>query len=386
MALLTGEISLSVVLLIGAGLMVRGTRSFSTIGDEMDPSTILTARFSLSGFKDLGPQKSAGQYQQVLNAVQSIPGIRAACLTTALPFHDTAAEAPFSIEGRPALQLSDLTSAPLHAVSASYFDMMRLGVRDGRWLDDHDNEKSMPVAVISRRMSERYWPNASPLGSRIRVGTDSQPLTIVGVVGDVRYDLYEREPASVIYVPYTQHPAAYSYLAIRANGDPTQLTQLIRGRLAAIMPEQPLSHVQTLATVRANNGLGLAYVAVMLTVLGGVAFALACVGVYGVMAYAVAQRTREIGIRVSLGARRMDVLRMVMRQGLLVTVTGLSIGLAASIVLARALAELIFGVGALDLPVFAGVPAALAVVALLACLIPARRALGGEPLSALRSE
>ncbi len=386
MALLTGEISLSVILLIGAGLMVRGTRSFSTIGDEMDPASILTARFSFSEFKDMDARKSAGQYQQVLIEVQSIPGVRAACLTTALPFYDTGADVPFSIEGRPALQLSDVATAPLHTVSASYFEMMKMAVRKGRRFDDHDTGSSMPVAVVSRQMAQRYWPNASPVGSRIRLGSDPLPLTIVGVVGDVRYDLYEREPASIIYVPYTQRPAAYSYLALRASGDPTSLTPLIRRRIAAILPDQPLSHVQTLATVRADNGLGLAYVAVMLTILGGIAFALACVGVYGVMAYAVAQRTREIGIRMSLGAKRLDVLRMVMRQGMLVTATGLAIGLAASIALASAMAKLIYGVEALDLPVFAGVPTALALVALLACLIPARRALGIEPISALRSD
>jgi putative ABC transport system permease protein len=238
-------------------------------------------------------------------------------------------------------------------------------------------------------MARRYWPGQSALGRRIKADpadADQPWLTIVGVVGEIQYDWLDREPPPVLYRSYLQSPNGWTTLAIRSHDDPMRIVGAVRSQMAKVDPDQPLAEIQTLDRVMTESVLGLSYMAVMMTVLGVIALALSAIGVSGLMAFAVTERTHEIGVRLALGARRDSVLRMLVGRGMLLAGIGLAIGFTGSIFLARLLSSLIFGVSATDWTTFGGVLAAMTAVALAASYIPARRAARLDPTIALRHE
>ncbi len=387
-ALLAGEIALALVLLVGAGLMVKGVHALIQVNQNLEPKSLLTMRLSLPEAKYKESRQIAAFYTQTLAALKTLPGVEAATLVTSVPYGDNDQSSRFAIEGRPA-EVGELRTAQTQEISPNYFSTMRVALREGRAFTDRDGADTQPVALISQNFARRYWPNATPLGHKIKLGAADAPgrwLTIVGVVENVRYGWFDAEPAPAIYLPYMQSGKPYTYVALRTAGDPLTLVGAVRHRVAAIDAELPVFAVMTLDRVISESILGLSYVAVMMTVLGGIALVLACVGVYGVMAYAVSERTREMGIRIALGAERMDVLRAVVARGMLVTGIGLSIGFVISILLARVLASVIFGVSATDWQIFGGISFALASAAILACYLPARRATRIDPVVALRHE
>jgi putative ABC transport system permease protein len=266
---------------------------------------------------------------------------------------------------------------------------MKIPLLQGRLLSDQDGAEAPGVAVISKSLAQRYFPGENPLGKIIKRGQEDSALpwlTIVGVVGDIKYDPYERKEPPPLYVSYHQVPHSYSYVAIRTEGDPMALAPAVRSRIASVDPEQPIFNVETLEKVISNQVVGLSYVAVMLSVLGIIALILASIGVYGVMAYSVTERTHEIGVRMALGAQRRDVLRLVLGRGVILTSLGMAIGLPLSLALARLVASLFFGVGASDMVTFGGVTLLMTGIALLACYVPARQAMRVDPILALRHE
>jgi putative ABC transport system permease protein len=245
------------------------------------------------------------------------------------------------------------------------------------------------VAIISRSLAERYFPGQDPIGRQIKFGEPSYAApwaTIIGIVADVRYNAFERQIVPALYEPYSQAALSETHLLIRTSGDPNSLIPTVRARIAGIDPDLPVYEAETLERSISEATIGLGYVAVMMTVLGAIALVLACVGIYGVMSYAVAERTHEIGIRLALGARRGEVMRLILRHGLVLAGIALAIGLPLSLGLSRLLASLVFGVSASDPATFAGVSALLLVVALAACYFPARRAMRVDPVIALRYE
>jgi putative ABC transport system permease protein len=293
------------------------------------------------------------------------------------------------VEGQPISNSSEQKSAQVQVVSPNYLDTVGIPLLQGRGFQDSDGTDAPGVAMVTDNFVRRNWPGANPLGRHIRLGGAAARgpwLTVVGIVKDVRYDPWVTEIAPAIYQPYRQSPLYYTYIAIRTQGDPLALAAPARRVIAALDIDRPLFEIQTLDRVIANKIIGLSYVAVMLTVLGAIAMVFSAVGIYGLMAYSVTERTHEIGIRLALGAARPDVLRMLARHGLLLTFMGLGIGLAISIPLARLLSSMIYGVSANDLPTFGGTAFLLTAVALLACYIPARRAMSVDPIIALRHE
>src|SRR5262249_47948705 len=387
--LVIGEVALALILLVGAGLITRGFRALLTANKSFNPDGVLTMRINLPEPKYKEASTIASFYEQTLARMAAVPGVESAAVVTSVPYGNGGSSRPFSIQDRPAPEPGMLPIARLQTISPNYFQLMHVPLLKGREFSDFDGPDSMQVAVISETMARRYWPGEDPLGKRLKIGEpDSKNpwMTVVGIAKDVKYDWFLREDRPALYVAYRQAPLPYSYFAVRASGDPLKLAAAVRDKVASVDAAQPLYDIRTLEKVITNSILGLAYVAVMMGVLGGIALFLSSVGVYGLISYSVTERTHEIGLRMALGARQGEVLRMVVGRGLLLTSSGLVIGLPISILLARLLSSLVFGISSTDMLTFGGVSVVLVSVALLASYIPAHRATRVDPMVALRCE
>ena len=386
--LLVGEVALALVLLVGAGLMVRGVRALLNANDNFAPASLLTMQTSLPDSRYKEPHEIVRFYDESLRILETTPGVTSAAIATSVPYGNLS-HRDFIIEGRQAPAPGELQLALIQNISPNYFQLMHIALRQGRAFSRFDGPDSPPVAIVGESLARRYFPGENALGRRIRFAkaNPNEPwLTIVGVVEDVRYSWFDRNPAPALYRPYRQAPQPFTYFTLRTTGDPLQLVTAVRKQMTSLDSELPLFEIKTLDRVIYQSVLGLSYVAVMMTVLGVIALVLACVGVYAVMAYGVSERTREIGIRMALGAERGGVLRMVMGRGMLITGIGLLIGFAISFPVARVLSSLIYGVSSSDWQTFAGVSFALAASALTASYIPTRRASTIDPMAALRNE
>lgn len=389
--LVVAEISLALVLLVGAGLLVKNFQGLLNVNESFSPQTLLSMNLTLS---DAQYEKSPARLaflEQMLQRLGRLPGMQSAAIVTHVPYANGggASTFTFSVEGRPPAQRGELRDAIIESTSPNYFAMMNIALRQGRLLSDTDGAEAPPVAVISESLARRYFPGTNPLGVHIKVGEMDSPrpwMTIVGVVNDIHYSWINKEDVPTIYGPFRQAPPHYTTILLRTPGDPLQFISPAREQIAAVDPNLPLYNIKPMDRVITESIIGIAYVASMMAILGVIALVLASVGVFGVMSYSVSERAHEIGIRMSLGAQTADILRMVLRSGMTLTVLGLAIGLPIAFVLARALAALLFGVEATDPFSFIGLPLLLAGVAALACYLPARRAAHLDPLKALRYE
>jgi putative ABC transport system permease protein len=386
--LVASEVALAVVLLVGAGLMVRGFRKLVENGERLEPATLLTMRLAITDNKYHEPHQRMAFYGGVLERMRALPGVRAATAVTALPYADHSNGRDFTIEGRPA-EADQIPHGMYQVTTPGYFDLVHIPLVGGRLLRESDGADAPKVALISQRMAERWWKSESPIGKHIRLGgADSKSpwLTIVGVVGDIMHNPYDREPRRTIYVPLPQAPQLWMDIGVRTAGDPLALGPAVRAAIRAVDREQPVTELQTMERAIHNRAIGLNYMAVLMGVFGLLALALSAIGVYGVMAYMVSEQTREIGIRMALGAERENVLAMIFRRGMLTVGAGLVVGLPAAWGFARLMASLVFGVAANDAATFVAIPLALVSAASLAIYIPARRATKIDPIVALRYE
>jgi putative ABC transport system permease protein len=385
--LVVAEIAITMVLLAGAGLMVKGSQSLIQVNRDLRPQSILTMQIVLTDKHYGEAHQRAAFYDQMLERIEALPGVVGATLASNVPDGHNETISEYAVEGQPIVNKSDQRSAQVQVVSPNYLETVGIPLIQGRGLKDSDGAAAPPVAVVTENFVRRNWPGLDPIGRHIRLGRSEGPwMTVVGVVKDVRYTPWATELAPAIYQPYRQAPLYYTYIAIRTKGDPTALAGPVRRAVAALDIDRPLFEIQTLDRVISDDIIGLSYVGVMLSVLGAIALVFSAVGIYGLMAYSVTERTHEIGIRLALGAAREDVLRMLARHGLLLTLAGLGIGLAIAVPLARLLSRLIYGVSAHDLATFGGTALLLAAVALAACYVPARRAMAVDPIIALRHE
>jgi putative ABC transport system permease protein len=388
--LVVAQVSLALVLMAGAGLMVKGFSSLMTVHQHLAPESILMMHLSLpDSDRYKTPQQVAAFYDEALRQLSSIPRVQSAAALTSPPFSDNYTARMIEIEGRVFADSGDKPIALYEAVSPDFFGMMAVPLRDGRLFDARDTFDAPQAVIVSANLARRYWPGESALGRHIRIapaGEQDPWLTIVGVAGDVQYSWMHTAPEQAVYRPYAQAGRHFSSLALRVSGDPMQIADTVRRRMATVDPDLPLYDVKSLAQVIHESTIGLAYVAVMMAVIGALGLVLSAVGVYGVMAYAVAERTHEFGVRLALGAGPGRILRLILGRGARLTLAGLVIGLPGALGLAHLLASLLYGVGAGDAPTFLATSLLLAVVAALACYVPARRAAHTDPMESLRYE
>ena len=386
--LVGAEIALAVVLLVGAGLMVRGFQSLVAGAQNLEPASLLCMRMALTETRYRDDSQRLAFYQQALRRIQAVPGVRSAVAAIALPYSNHSTNRGITIEGRP-LQRGAQPACQMQSVSPNFFETIHIPLRAGRLLRQGDGTDAPRAGVISEHMARRFWPHESPLGKRLKFGaadSTEQWITIVGVVGDITHDVFDRNPRSVLYVPLAQYPRLALDIAVRTAGDPLRVAPEITAAIRAANPVQPILRLATMETWMHEDAIALDYMAVLMGIFGVLALALSAVGVYGVMAYVVAEQTPEIGVRMALGAPRASVLAMVFRRGMTTAILGLLAGMAAAVGFAHLLANLVYGVSESDPATFVGIPLALLAAAALAIFIPARRAMRVDPIVALRYE
>jgi putative ABC transport system permease protein len=385
-AFVATETALSFVLLVGAGLLARSFARLQEVPLGFEPSHVLTAGMSLPRSQYAKPEQWLGFYSTLVDRLKSDPGVESVAASLPLPLYGGGLNFAFKIEGRPERPGSDLT-ANYTAMTPSYFHVLGIPLLQGRLIGDGDVHGAPMVCVISSTFAKRYFPGEDPLGRRLDFGfRESVSREIVGVVGDVRRDGLGAESRPEMYVPFAQDPWWAAYAVVRTAGDPARLAGTLRSEVRALDPTLPVESVQPMTDMVSDSVAPPRFRTTLLGLFGLVALLLAAIGIYGVISYSVGRRTREVGIRMALGASRRDVLKLVIGEGLALTAAGLAIGALGAVGLTRYLASLLFQVGRLDPATYAAVAATLLFAGILACWIPARRAARVDPLTALRSE
>ncbi|MGB7921783.1 MAG: ABC transporter permease [Pyrinomonadaceae bacterium] len=385
--LVIAEVALALVLLVGAGLMVRSFWRLQQADPGFNPQNVVSMELSLPSSKYAKEEQMADFYKKVIGRIETLPGIESVGATWMLPLSGQDAGSGFEIEGRPPSAPGEGQRSTFSSVTPRYFRTMGIPLIKGRDFNDQDTATTPGAVIINETFARRYFPGEDPLGKRMRRGGENKPwLTVVGIVGDVKHLSLAAEPRTEFYLSSLQSPQSFMNVVVRTASDPVNLMAAIRQEVWAVDRDQPVANVETMRQLVANSVASARFNTLLLGVFASVAMILAAVGIYGIMAYSVIQRTHEIGIRMALGAGRRDILRMVVGQGMTLAVVGVAIGLLASFALTRVMSSLLYGVTATDPLTFAGVALALVVVALLACYIPARRATKVDPMVALRYE
>ena len=387
--LVVSEIALSLLLLIGAGLLIKSFVLLRDVNPGFDAENVLTMRISLPAARYTEPQQQANFYRELTERVSALPGVEVAGATVSLPLGGSnfSVGRSFVREGRP-LATENSLDADYFVATPDYFKTMRIPVKAGRAFTERDTVETPPVVLVNETLARRVFPGEDPIGKRLTVWRDEQfAREIIGIVGDVKSSRLDAETGSQIYVPYAQDAAWGGLsLAVRTKGEPEMLAAGVRGAVRAIDKNLPVYDIKTMDDVLSASVANNRLVVLLFGVFAMFALLLASIGIYGVIAYSVAQRTHEIGIRIALGAQRTDVLGLVVGQGMVPAVIGVIIGLIGAFAVTRIMQGLLYGVSATDPAVFVGVSLLLMIVALTACYIPARRATKVDPIIALRYE
>jgi putative ABC transport system permease protein len=387
-ALIVSEVALSLMLLVGAGLLINSFWRLLHTNAGFDPKGVLALDIPLSRETYKKPEQQAAAFQQLIERVKTVPGVRDVSVVSNVPLTDMDIELSFQVEGRTPYKPGEEAVADYTVAGGDYFRTMNIALLRGRVLNDSDTATSPSVLVVSNAFVKTYFPNEDPIGKRIIFdGPNKTPREIVGIVDDVRRNGLDQEVQPEMYASYIQRPERRLNLVIRSAGpDASELTPTVRAAVKAFDAKQIIWRTQTIEQLLSTSVAPRKFNMMLLGIFAGVALVLAAVGLYGVMSYSVSWRTQEIGIRMALGAKRTDVLRMVVRQGMMMTLIGLGFGLIGVIALSRVMVGLLYGVSPTDPLTFTGVSIVLLLVALLACLIPARRATRVDPIVALRTE
>ena len=382
------QVALSLMLLIGSGLMIKSLMRLQAVDPGFDPNNLQTVSVTLPRAKNREPPRRIEFFQQLLARVRQLPGVRAASAASAPPFMGLGAATGFDIEGQPVLPSAQKATTEVRVVDQDYFKTMGIPLLKGRTFTDREETQESRVVIISDGLARQYFPNESPLGKRITISMKEQndPCEIIGVVGDVKMKGLDIATRPMVYWPHAELPYLRMTLLVRTNGSTAGIAGSLEREVRALDKDQPISDVRTMNEWLADSIARARFATFLLGIFAIVALVLASLGIYGVMAYSVTQRTNEIGIRMALGATRGDVVLLVLKRGLLLAVSGVAIGLIGSVGLTRLLAGLLFGVSVTDPAIFGLVPILLFAIALLAVYLPARRATRVDPLVALRYE
>jgi putative ABC transport system permease protein len=369
--------------LICAGLLIRSFVKLLNVDPGYQAENLLTARIALPPrYRD--DAQRVQFYERVLQRVAALPGVASVGVTSHLPLTGYNMGAGLRVEGRAPQPGGVEVLAPIARVNADYFRTMGIALRAGRFFGDGDIAGAPGVAVLSETLAHKLFPDEDPLGKRFSIGDRS--TTVIGVVNDIRYTGLDGEVEQAVYLSYRQLPRAGMALLLRSTAEPSNLAPALRSAVHEVDPALPVYDVVTMEERLSNSVAARRFNLLLLGGFAALALLLACVGVYGVIAYIVTGRTQEVGIRMALGAQSADVVRLFIKQGMALVMLGVGIGLLGAYALTRVMSSLLFGVSANDVGTFAGVTMLLSLVALLACYLPARRAAQIDPLVALRHE
>lgn len=388
------EIGLSLVLLVSSGLLLKSFWKLLQVNPGFRAENVVSCQISLPRAKYADEWQQAEFFRRAVESVRALPGVETAAAVTNVPFGNGRGSTSFEIDGHPTPPNTDGPVADNHEISPDYFRAMGIGVKAGRDFTEADDRTRPGVAIINERAAQLYWPGENPIGKRLNMDTPEETKLygkgvwreIVGVIGNVKLLELNADFRPEIYTPMSQTPSANMALVVRGKASSESLINSIRQAVSGVDPNQPIRRAQLIETAISRSVAPQRFIAVLLAIFAGLAIILAMVGIYGVMSYAVAQRTQEIGVRMALGAGRMDVLRMILGDGMRLAGAGVALGLVGSLLITKVLASLLYGVSSTDVNTFAVVSLLLIAVALIACYFPARRATKVDPMVALRYE
>ncbi|HEX8174907.1 MAG TPA: ABC transporter permease [Pyrinomonadaceae bacterium] len=380
------EMALALILLIGAGLLIKSFMRLWQVEPGFNPHNVLTMAVSLSPPKYNSRADVAVFYQRLLQQLQSTPGVQAAGVVNQLPFSGKNLGFSFTVAGRPQSGPEDTASANYRLISSNYLRALGIPLVRGRDFNEHDTRESPPVALINETLAKRYFPNEDPIGKQLNIEGQQAPREIVGIIGDVRQVKLDAEVKPEIYVPYLQFPLPSMSIVVRTNTDPSSMIGPVLNQISIVDKDQPVFQVKTMDQYLSESLAQRRFSTILLGAFAALALILAAVGIYGVMSYLVSQRTHEIGIRMALGARPRDIIKLVVGHGMWLSLLGVIVGIAAALFLTAIMSSLLYEISATDPVTYVALSLVLVGVALLACLIPALRAAKVDPIIALRYE
>src|SRR4030095_1668388 len=380
------QVALSLLLLVSAGLLLRSFDRLLRVNVGFNPQQLLSLEYRLPRNKYSKADAQWNFHRQVTEKVKEIPGVQSVTLVRGLPFSGNGGSTAIILPDRELPKEGTEPEVMFNTVMPNYFETIGIPLLKGRTFGNEDQANTRGVLIINQTMAQKFWPNQDPLGKQIKFAQDGSQGTIVGVVGDAKHYWIEEELRPQLYGAYSQSPGIFATLLIRTTVEPLSFAEPVRQAVWKVDPDQPMWKIRTVEFLVNRSMSDRKFLMALMGIFAGLALILTVIGLYGVISYLVNQRTQEIGIRMALGAQMGDILRMVLKQGMLLVLIGVGIGLGAAWGLTRLMGKLLFKVSATDPLTFAVIAAFLTVVALLACYFPARRATKVDPLDALRYE